>query len=157
VGAPVGHHAGAPGGFSFPDDASVRTSGTIAVADASNNRIRFLSPQGTVVGRIGNGADAHDPPVSIARPDGEAPLANSDILGSEINGSWVDEYTRSGPLVWTVHLASVNDPSDPRQLGADLFLMTDDNPPGEGRVVEFTHEGQVTWRYDARAGDDMLE
>ena len=54
-----------------------------------------------MVGTIGNGADAHNPPISIAYPNGDTPLADGDVLVSEINGSWVDEYTQSGNLVWT--------------------------------------------------------
>jgi hypothetical protein len=146
-----------PGYLNQPDDAYLLKSGTITVADASNNRILFLSPQGTVISQIGNGADAHNPPTSIAYPNGDTPLLNGDVLVSEINGSWIDEYTQSGKLVWTVHMPTVNYPSDPQQLGSDLYLMTDYNPPGEGRVLEFTREGQTTWRYDALAGDAMLK
>ena len=76
---------------------------------------------------------------------------------SEINGSWIDEYTPSGTLVWTVHMPTVNYPSDPQQLGPDLYLMTDYDPPAEGRVLEFTRQGQVTWTYDALSGDAVLK
>jgi outer membrane protein assembly factor BamB len=147
----------APGYLDQPDDAYLLKSGTITVADASNNRILFISPQGQVTGQIGNGADAHVPPVSIAYPNGDTPLADGNVLVSEINGSWVDEYTPGGTLVWTVHIPSVVYPSDPQQVGPDLYLMTDYDPPAEGRALEFTRTGQVTWLYDAQAGDAMLK
>ena len=154
-------HPGQPGSaagyLDQPDDAYLLKSGTITVADASNNRILFISPQGQITGQIGNGADAHVPPTSIAYPNGDTPLQNGDVLVSEINGSWIDEYTPAGKLVWTVQFPTVNYPSDPQQLGADLYLMTDYNPPGEGRVLEFTREGQIGWRYDAQAGDPALK
>jgi outer membrane protein assembly factor BamB len=73
-----------------------------------------------------------------------------------VNGSWVDEYTPSGHLVWTVHLPSVAYPSDPQPLGGDRYLMTDYNPAAEGKVIEFTSNGRIVWRYDARSGDAML-
>jgi outer membrane protein assembly factor BamB len=146
-----------PGYLDQPDDAYLLRSGTITVADASNNRILFLSPQGTVLGQIGNGADAHVPQVSIAYPNGDTPLDDGNVLVSEITGSWVDEYTPSGHLVWSVHMTSVDYPSDPQQLGADLYLMTDYDPPAEGRILEFTRAGTVTWRYDALAGDGALK
>ena len=133
-----GQPGAAPGYLDQPDDAYLLKSGTITVADASNNRILFISPQGQVTGQIGNGADAHDPPVSIAYPNGDTPLADGNVLVSEINGSWVDEYTPTGRLVWTVHIPSVNYPSDPQQVGPDLYLMTDYDPPAEGRALEFT-------------------
>ena len=154
-------HPGVPGAtagyLNQPDDAYLLKSGVITVADASNNRILFISPQGQIVSQIGNGADAHVPPTSIAYPNGDTPLANGDVLVSEINGSWIDEYTPKGALVWTVHMASVNYPSDPQQLGPNSYLMTDYDPPAEGRILEFTRQGQVTWIYDAQSGDGALK
>jgi len=154
-------HPGAPGAsagyLDQPDDAYLLKSGIVTVADASNNRILFIAPGGQVTGRIGNGVDAHDPPVSIAYPNGDTPLADGNVLVSEINGSWIDEYTPTGKLVWTVHIPSVDYPSDPQQEGPDSYLMTDYNPPGEGRALEFTRSGTVTWLYDARSGDAMLK
>ncbi len=130
-------HPGQPGSaagyLDQPDDAYLLRSGTITVADASNNRILFISPGGQVTGQIGNGADAHDPPDSIAYPNGDTPLADGDVLVSEINGSWIDEYTQAGKLVWSTHFPSVNYPSDPQQIGTDRYLMTDYDPPAEGR------------------------
>jgi len=154
-------HPGAPGAgpgyLDQPDDAYLLKSGVITVADASNNRILFISPQGQVLSQIGNGADVHAPPTSIAYPNGDTPLDNGDVLVSEINGSWIDEYTPSGTLVWTVHMPTVNYPSDPQQLGTNLYLMTDYDPPAEGRVLEFTRQGRVTWTYDAQSGDAALK
>jgi hypothetical protein len=154
-------HPGRPGAeagyLDQPDDAYLLKSGTITVADASNNRILFLSPQGQITGQIGNGLDAHVPAVSIAYPNGDTPLANGDVLVSEINGSWIDEYTQSGKLVWSVHMTSVNYPSDPQQLASNLFLMTDYDPPAEGRILEFTRQGQITWNYDVTSGDGALK
>jgi PQQ-like domain len=154
-------HPGAPGAgpgyLNQPDDAYLVKSGVITVADASNNRILFLSPQGQVLSQIGNGADVHNPPTSIAYPNGDTPLDNGDVLVSEINGSWIDEYTPSGKLVWSVHMPTVNYPSDPQQLGTNLYLMTDYDPPAEGRILEFTRQGRVTWSYDALSGDAALK
>ncbi|MGO8872832.1 MAG: PQQ-binding-like beta-propeller repeat protein [Acidimicrobiales bacterium] len=152
-----GQPGSAPGYLDQPDDAYLLKSGTITVADASNNRILFISPGGQIIGQIGNGADAHDPPTSIAYPNGDTPLLDGNVLVSEINGSWIDEYTPTGTLVWTVHLPTVNYPSDPQQLGPDLYLMTDYDPPAEGRALEFTRSGNVTWLYDATSGDAMLK
>jgi hypothetical protein len=152
-----GQPGAAPGYLDQPDDAYLLKSGTITVADASNNRILFISPHGQVTGQIGNGADIHDPPSSIAYPNGDTPLSDGNVLVSEINGSWVDEYTPTGDLVWSVHIPTVVYPSDPQQLGPDLYLMTDYNPPAEGRALEFTRNGHVTWIYDATSGDSMLK
>jgi len=127
------------------------------VADASNNRILFILPNNTVVGQIGSAADVHDPPTAIGYPNGDTHLLDGNVLVSEITGAWVDEYTPTGTLVWTVHIPTVVYPSDPQQLGSDLYLMTDYDPPAEGRALEFTRSGQVTWIYDAKSGDAMLK
>jgi outer membrane protein assembly factor BamB len=140
-----------------PDDAYLLKSGTITVADASNNRILFISAQKSVLGQIGNGLDAHVPGKSVAYPNGDTPLANGDVLISEINGSWISEYTQSGKLVWTTQYPSVDYPSDPQQLGPDDYLMTDYNLHGEGRIVEFNREGRILWKYDALAGEGRLQ
>jgi hypothetical protein len=42
-------------------------------------------------------------------------------------------------------------------LGSDLYLMTDYDPPAEGRILEFTREGKVTWEYDPLSGDAALK
>jgi outer membrane protein assembly factor BamB len=146
-----------PGYLDQPDDAYLLKSGIVTVADASNNRILFISPAKTVVGTIGNGVDTHNPPTSIAYPNGDTPLADGNVLVSEINGSWIDEYTPQGRLVWTVQMTSVNYPSDPQQLGPNLYLMTDYDPPAEGRIVEFNRQGHINWRYAATTGDAMLK
>ena len=147
----------APGYLNQPDDAYLLKDGTITVADASNNRILFISPAGQPTGQIGNGAAAHAPPTSIDYPNGDTPLPDGNLLVSEINGSWIDEYTMAGKLVWQVHMTSVNYPSDPQQLGSDLYLMTDYDPPGEGKVLTFTRSGSMPWVYDVTAGDGMLK
>jgi len=151
-----GHPGSAPGFLNQPDDAYLLKSGVVTVADASNNRILFISPSGAPIGQIGNGVDAHVPGVSIAYPNGDTPLANGNLLVSEINGSWIDEYTPAGHLVWSVKMSTVNYPSDPQQLSSDLYLMTDYNPAGEGKVLTFARSGAIGWLYDAKAGDGRL-
>jgi hypothetical protein len=151
------HPGSAPGYLDQPDDAYYWRNGLVSVADASNNRVVFLSPSKAVVSQIGNGVDAHVPGVSIAYPNGDTPLADGDVLVSEVNGSWISEYTPAGHVVWTRHFPQVAYPSDPQQLDPDLYLMTDYNPAGEGRIVEFTRSGRIVWRYDSTAGDAALK
>ncbi len=148
----------APGYLDQPDDAYLLKSGVVTVADASNDRILFISPSGTPISQIGtNGVAVHNPPQSVGYPNGDTPLANGDVLVSEINGSWITEYTQSGQMVWTLQLPTVNYPSDPQQLGPDLYLLADYDPPAEGRILTFTRAGQITWSYDVKAGDGMLK
>lgn len=147
----------APGYVNQPDDAYYLRDGNVTVAAASNNAVLIISPSKEVVSRIGNGVDAHVPGTSIAYPNGDTPLADGNILVSEVNGSWIDEYTPNGRVVWSTHFPSIAYPSDPQQLGPNLYLMTDYNPGAEGRIVEFTRQGAIVWRYDSLAGDSALK
>jgi hypothetical protein len=138
-----------------PDDAYVLRNGDITVADAENCRVVVIHPNGTVAGQIGTtGVCVHNPPTSMGSPNGDTPLADGNLLVSEINGSWVSEYTLTGELVWTRHLP-ISYPSDPQQLGADQYLIADYANPGQ--VLEFTREGAITYRYAVSAGPGRLD
>ncbi|HEY7948840.1 MAG TPA: PQQ-binding-like beta-propeller repeat protein [Acidimicrobiales bacterium] len=143
-----------PGYLHEPDDAYLLKNGQITVADAQNCRVLLLNADGTVAHQIGtNGVCVHNPPVSMGSPNGDTPLADGNFLVSEINGSWVSEYTPAGNLVWTVQLP-ISYPSDPQQIGPDLYLIADYSSPGE--VLEFNREGQILYRHDPASGPGML-
>ncbi len=144
-----------PGLLNQPDDAFLLRNHDITVADAKNCRILFISPDGRPLSQIGTTGDCtHHPPTGIGYPNGDTPLANGNFLVSEINGSWVSEYTRAGALAWTVQLP-IAYPSDPQQLGPDLYLVADYTRPGG--IVEFNREGQILWTYRPASGDGMLD
>jgi hypothetical protein len=144
-----------PGYLHEPDDAYLLKNGQISVADAQNCRVLILNHDGTVANQIGTtGVCVHNPPASMGSPNGDTPLADGNLLVSEINGSWVSEYTTHGNLVWTVHLP-ISYPSDPQQLGPDLYLIADYSNPGQ--VLEFNREGQILYRYDVASGPGMLD
>ncbi len=153
-----GHPGSAPGYLNQPDDAYLLKNGDVTVADALNDRILFISPAGIQLSQIGtNHVAVHNPPTGVGYPNGDTPLANGDVLVSEINGSWITEYTPAGSLVWTVQLPTVNYPSDPQQVGTDLYLLADYDPPAEGRILTIHRSGAVVWTYDVTAGDGMLK
>jgi hypothetical protein len=138
-----------------PDDAYLLKDGQVTVADAMNCRVLVINPNGTVAHQIGtDGACVHNPPASMGSPNGDTPLADGNLLVSEINGSWVSEYTPAGKLVWTVHLAAVGYPSDPQQLGPDKYLTADYSSPGQ--MIEFDRHGKTLYRYDPASGPGML-
>jgi len=144
-----------PGFLNQPDDAFLLKDGRVIVADAKNCRILVLKPDLTYGSQIGtNGKCVHGPPALIGYPNGDTPLANGNILVSEINGSYVDELTLDGRLVLSLKLP-LHYPSDPQQIGDDLYLVADYAKPGG--LVEFTREGQIVWRYDVAGGDGMLD
>jgi len=89
----------------------------------------------------------------MGSPNGDTPLADGNLLVSEINGSWVSEYTPAGKLVWTVQLP-ISYPSDPQQLGPDRYLIADYASPGQ--ILEFDREGTILSRYRAASGPGML-
>ena len=94
-----------------------------------------------------------DAPSSMGSPNGDTPLPDGNLLISEINGSWVSEYTLTGKLVWTVQLP-IAYPSDPQQIGPDKYLIADYAAPGE--ILEFNRAGRILYRYHPAAGPGML-
>lgn len=144
-----------PGYLNQPDDAYLLKDGSITVADAQNCRILFIGPNGKPESQIGtSGQCAHDPPRSIAYPNGDTPLANGHFLVSEVHGSYVDEFTRRGKLVWSTRLP-ISYPSDPQQLGPNLYLVADYAKPGG--VYEFNRAGKIVWSYHPKSGPGMLD
>ncbi len=150
-----GQPGSAPGYLHEPDDAYLLKDGKIAVADAVNCRVLVINPNGTVAHQIGaTGVCIHHPATSMGSPNGDTPLADGNLLISEINGSWVSEYTVKGKLVWTTHLP-ISYPSDPQQLGPDRYLIADYASPGQ--IIEFNRKGQILYRYHPASGPGMLD
>jgi outer membrane protein assembly factor BamB len=149
-----GHASGARGYLHEPDDAYLLRNGQVSVADANNCRVLIIRADGSVARQIGTtGACVHRPPSALGSPNGDTPLADGNLLVSEINGSWVSEYTLRGSLVWTAHLP-IAYPSDPQQLGPDRYLIADYSSPGQ--IIEFSRAGRILYRYAPRSGPGML-
>ncbi|HEX7520974.1 MAG TPA: kelch repeat-containing protein [Acidimicrobiia bacterium] len=145
----------AAGMLNQPDDAFLLRDGQVTVADAKNCRILFIDSNARPVSQIGTTGDcSHRPPTALGYPNGDTPLADGNFLISEIHGSWISEYTRAGALVWTVQLPIVY-PSDPQQIGADLYLVADYTRPGG--ILEFNREGKIVWTYRPLSGPGMLD
>jgi len=144
-----------PGYLHEPDDAYLLKNGNISVADAQNCRILIISPQRKVLREFGDPVEcAHEPPRRLGSPNGDTPLENGDILVSEVNGSYIDEITRTGKLVWTLQLP-ISYPSDPQQLGPNKYLVVDYADPGG--IYEFTRAGKILWSYHPEGGNGALD
>jgi hypothetical protein len=151
-------HAGVtgsePGYLHEPDDAYLLRNGTVTVADAQNCRVLLISAARKILKTFGNpGSCSHEPPRLLGSPNGDTPLANGNILISEVNGSYIDEITQAGKLVWSVQLP-IEYPSDPQQLGPDRYLVADYSRPGG--IYEFNRAGKILWSYSPSSGDRML-
>jgi hypothetical protein len=145
----------APGYLAQPDDAYLLRDGSVTVADARNCRILFIGADRRPKGKIGSdGVCAHHPPRTLAYPNGDTPLADGNVLVSEVYGSYVDEITPGGHLRWSVHLP-IAYPSDPQQLGPDLYLVADYARPGG--LYEFDRAGRILWSYRPHGGPRMLD
>jgi N-acetylneuraminic acid mutarotase len=150
----AGQSGSEPGYLHEPDDAYLLRNGNVSVADAQNCRILIISPQKKVLREFGDPAEcAHAPPHRLASPNGDTPLPNGDILVSEVNGSYIDEITRTGKLVWSLQLP-ISYPSDPQQLGPDRYLVVDYANPGG--IYQFTRAGKILWSYHPEAGEGRL-
>jgi outer membrane protein assembly factor BamB len=145
-----------PGYLASPDDAYVLGNGDITAADSTNCRVVVIDPRSKrLVRQLGTpGRCGHDPPSELAHPNGDTPLHDGNLLVSEVNGSWIDELTPSGRLVWSVRLP-IGYPSDPQQLGPDLYLVADYERPGG--IIEFDRRGRIVYRYQPASGPGELD
>jgi len=144
-----GVQGGGPGELNWPDDAYVLPNGTLTVADAYNCRILFIR-QHRIVRTIGrDGVCTHDPPRTLGSVNGDTPLRDGGVLVSEINGSWIDFFSRAGRLLRSFR-APVPYPSDPQPLPGGRVLLADYSNPGA--VVILDRHGRVLWRYGPGSG-----
>ncbi len=149
-----GVRGSAPGLLNTPDDAYVLPDGTLTVADAYNCRILFIRDH-RIVRQIGTtGVCAHDPPRTLGAVNGDTPVPDGGVLVSEIQGSWIDEFSRSGRLRWAVQ-APVSYPSDPQPLPGRRILLADYAKPGAALIIN--RRGKVLWRYGPRSGWGALD
>jgi hypothetical protein len=144
-----------PGYLNTPDDAYELPHHLVIVADAYNCRVLELRGN-QIVRSIGQaGHCVHDPPRYLGSVNGDTPLPNHDILVSEINGSYLDEFTLSGRLV-RVYKAPVTYPSDPQLTLRGNILLADYTSPG-AVVILSRRTGRLLWRYRVTSGPGMLD
>ncbi len=152
-------HAGVNGSragyLNTPDDAYKLKNGLVVVADAYNCRVLELRGQ-RIIRSIGSaGHCVHDPPRYLGAVNGDTPLPNGHLLVSEINGSYLDEFTLSGKLV-RVYRAPVSYPSDPQLTRGGNILLADYTSPG-GLVILDRHSGRLLWQYRVSSGQGRLD
>ena len=146
-----------PRNFNFPDDAHLLADGTVVTADIRNCRIMFIDrDQATLKQQWGQpGTCRHDPPHFLNLPNGVTPLANGDMLITEIPDSWISRVTRAGKLVWSMRAPHVRYPSDAYPTHDGQVIVADYSKPG--RVVIFDPAtGKITWEYMVKSGEQML-
>jgi hypothetical protein len=144
-----GASAGPTNRLNWPDDAYVLPDGTLTVADAYRCRILFIRHR-RVVRQIGRtDVCVHNPPRTLGAVNGDTPLPNGGVLVSEINGSWIDDFSSTGRLVRSFQ-APVSYPSDPQPLSRGRILLADYADPGA--VVILDQHGRVLWRYGPTSG-----
>ncbi len=143
-----------PNELNTPDDAYVLPDGTLTVADAYNCRVLFIRNH-RIVRQIGTtGVCQHDPPRTLGAVNGDTPLKDGGVLVSEIQGSWIDDFSKSGRLRWAVQ-APVAYPSDPQLLPGNRILLADYTSPGAALIID--RRGRVLWRYGPAAGWGALD
>jgi hypothetical protein len=149
-----GVRGGGAGELNWPDDAYVLPDGTTTVADAYNCRILFIRDR-RIVRQIGRtGGCMHDPPRSLGAVNGDTPLRDGGVLVSEIDGSWIDYFSRTGRLLRSFQ-APVTYPSDPQPLPGGRILLADYARPGAAVILD--RHGRILWRYGPPSGWGELD
>jgi hypothetical protein len=137
-----------------PDDAYMLPGGTFTVADAYGCRIIFVRAHHIVRQYGTSNVCRHEPPRYLDAVNGDTPLPGGGVLVSEINGSWVDEISATGKLVFAIKVP-VSYPSDPQPLPGGRILLADYANPGHVLIVD--HHGRVIWRYGPSGGPGRLD
>lgn len=137
-----------------PDDAYMLPSGEFTVADAYGCRILFVRKHRIVRQYGTSGVCLHEPPRYLDAVNGDTPLPDGGVLVSEINGSWIDEISRHGHLVFATQVP-VSYPSDPQPLPGGRILLADYASPG--RILIVDRHGHVLWSYGPSHGHGMLD
>ncbi|MGH2833063.1 MAG: hypothetical protein ACRDK2_09840 [Solirubrobacteraceae bacterium] len=137
-----------------PDDAYMLPDGTFTVADAYGCRVIFVRNRRIVRQYGTSGECRHEPPRYLDAVNGDTPTPSGGVLVSEINGSWVDEISSSGRLVFATQ-APVSYPSDPQPLPGGRILLADYSNPGHLLIID--HHGRVLWHYGPPVGHDRLD
>jgi hypothetical protein len=149
----------AEGLLNYPDDAHLLEDGQFLTADIRNCRIIIIDPKDSRIttqwGKPGN--CKHNPPHTLAHPNGATPLENGDILVTEISESWISRITRAGEVLWSVKAPNIRYPSDafPTVDGKQIIVADFWKP---GRVVIFDPmTRKISWEYFVKDGDKMLD
>jgi hypothetical protein len=154
VQAGPGRAAGSAHTLNWPDDAYVLPDGTLTVADAYRCRILFIREH-KIVHQIGRtDVCVHDPPRTLGAVNGDTPLPDGGVLVSEIDGSWIDFFSRTGRLLRSFQ-APVSYPSDPQPLPGGRILLADYASPGAAVILD--RHGNVLWRYGPTSGWGALD
>src|SRR5450830_442171 len=145
--------------LNYPDDAHLLADGMFITADIRNCRIVIIDPKTTkVVTQWGTpGKCKHNPPHELAHPNGSTPLANGDLLVTEISDAWISRITREGKVLWSVKATNMHYPSDafPTVDGKQIIVADFWKP---GRVVIFDPlTRKITWEYFYKDGDKALD
>ena len=145
--------------LNYPDDAHLLADGQFLTADIRNCRVLIVDPKtDRITTEWGKPGDCrHEPPRALGHPNGATPLANGDILVSEITGSYISRITRAGQVLWSVRAPHVKYPSDafPTVDGKQVIVADFSRP---GRVVIFDPAtGKPTWEYFEAEGEGMLD
>jgi hypothetical protein len=145
--------------LNYPDDAHLLADGKFLTADIRNCRVLIVDPQdSSIATQWGTpGRCTHNPPRELAYPNGATPLANGDILVTEIGQSWISRITRDGRVLWSVRAPHIRYPSDsfPTVDGKQVIVADFSKP---GRVVIFDPQtGKPTWEYAETSGDGLLD
>jgi hypothetical protein len=152
-----GHPASAgsvAGYLSHPDDAYLLSNHLVQVADIINCRILWLDRRGRIVRAVGRAGNCtHDPPRSLADPNGDTPTPDGGVLVTEIGG-WVDRLGARGRLLWSIRTPT-DYPSDAQLLpNGDVLVASYTSP---GRVDIITPRGRVVWTYEFLSGRRALD
>jgi outer membrane protein assembly factor BamB len=144
-----------PGYVHNPDDAIMLQNGRIVSADIKNCRLIELKPPlHHTIAQMGTTRDCgHHPPTVFGSPNGAFPLRGGGIVVTEINGDWIDVFSRSGKLVAASNPPGFTYPSDTNEVRPGVYLTVDYVQPGA--IEKLTGHGRLLWHFAPRGKDAL--
>lgn len=147
-----------PGFLNYPDDAHLLRDNQVMTADIRNCRILMVDRDTLKIttewGKPGR--CKHNPPHTLAYPNGATPMDNGDILVTEIAGAWISRITREGKVLWSRQAPKIRYPSDAFPTYDGNVIVADFAKPGRVVIFDPTN-GKLLWEYFVAEGEKSLD
>lgn len=148
----------AGGALLRPESAFELPSGDLAVADGGRCLVLLVAPGARLAARVFGtaGVCRHDPPRSLAWPDGAFPGPGGELVVTERDPAWIDVLSAKGRLLHALALRGLRDPSDANAYGTSGLVVAGETDPGVVEELD-ARTGGVRWRYAPAAGPGHLD
>lgn len=142
-----------PNQLKGPENAVVLATGQVLIPDTKNCRIIAVNRDKSIAKEYGKSGQCKHGDGTLGSPNASFPLADSNYLVTEVNGSWVSEMTVDGKTASGTHPPGVKSPSGSNPV-REGYITTDFSNPGKAMIVDRT--GKSLWAFGEKSGTNAL-